>query len=84
MDLENFAGVPRDLGGSLVAITATPSMFCHPCFLKLRRIKMASQDGAPFQPITAVEWTSHTDEDCQVTAQKNNQKNKNKILMIIK
>ncbi len=45
---------------------------------------MASQDGAPFQPITAVEWTSHTDEDCQVTAQKNNQKNKNKILMIIK
>ncbi len=76
VDLQSFAGVPGDHSSSLSGVNTTPSMFCHSCFLKLKRDKIASQEGLPFQPMVAMDWPSHSEEDCKVI-------NNNKIIIII-
>jgi len=43
-----FAGISRTEEECTV-----PDMFCHTCFLKLQRVRKASEDGTPCNPLVA-------------------------------
>ncbi len=52
LDLQSLAGVPSDLGEEE---SIAPSRFCNPCYLKLQRVKKASQEGLPSQSMVAMD-----------------------------
>ena len=42
-----------------------PPQFCNPCYLTMRRIKKARQDGSVYRTsLTLHPWTVHIDGDC--------------------
>ena len=63
LDLQTFVGI---LSNPTEEEFIAPSKLCNPCFLKLRRVKMASKDGLPSHSMVAMEWTPHQ-EECKVT-----------------